>query len=102
MRGRAGPPGLIPRRPAAHALHRYTFTSNRKGNHRMPATKTRRARTEDSVPVRMTAAERAEIERAAEIAGSTTSQIARTGALRESRRIMAQDAADKTPPAATE
>ena len=68
----------------------------------MPGTKTRNARTENSIPVRLTAAEHAEITAAAAIAGSTPSQIMRTGGLRESRRIEAQDAADKAPPPAAE
>ena len=102
MRGRAGPAGIDPGGPPAHALRRYTFTDHRKGKPPMPATKTRRARTEASIPVRLKTAERAEIDEAAEIDGSTASQIMRTGGLREARRIKAQAAADNAPPAATE
>ena len=59
----------------------------------MPPTTTRQPRTTDSIPVRLNAQERAKGEKAAAIAGTTISQLARTGMLREAHRIETERAA---------
>ena len=59
----------------------------------MPKTTTRQPRTARSVPVRFGNDEWAQLQQAAHFTGSTASQIARTGAMLESHRIIAQRAA---------
>ena len=59
----------------------------------MPPTTTRQPRTARNVPIRFSNEEWAQLQQAAHFTGSTASQIARTGAMLESHRIIAQRAA---------